>query len=858
MTSPFKFLDAYDPKDKDIFFGREAEIDALYTLIYQTDLLLVYGQSGTGKTSLVQCGLASRFKQTDRFEVLVRRKDNLNASIDREIRRHAATPIEDGATIGDAVESLYLDHLRPIHFIFDQFEELFLLGTADEQRTFIDSIVALLKKGVACKIVLVMREEFIAMLYEFEKAVPKLFAKRFRVEPMTSANVEKVITRTAAAFDIQLEHGEQTARQIIDNLSDQRSGVQLSYLQVYLDKLYRQAQRSRADSGAADTPLVFPDDLVRRTGALGDVLADFLDDQIVDVQKALSATRSKLRPDAVQLVLEEFATLDGTKQPVSHEELAARLPDLHPIFDDGLKALTDRRVLRQLDDTYELAHDSLARRIADTRSAERKTLLKVQKLVKDRWAGYGQTGTLLNREEIGFITPYLAKLALSKDETAFVGRSRTKVRRRQNVAWAATAVFVSFLILVIVVVVRARGQAEGAITAARAVVGAVARIRAKLEPIPGTEEVRRDLGESVARLSKQLGSGILRESSTEFWSALQEGDLALRNGDVDGARRKYEDSRRRAEREIEDHSANAEWQRNLAISYESLGDAEKDGEEYGKAAEWYQKALTIAERLAAADPGNVQAQHDVIVAQTALAEIETLSGQETEARQRYERLRDMAVPLAQANKSDADLQRDLLTVYKSLGALQQKAKDPVGARASFTEAITIAQARRRDNPGDVVAKNDISELYTALGDLAADTKNPSLAYKYYQESLDFDEQQAGDPQRALEISYSRLGDMAMAARQYADARKWYEKALPIAEHLADVFPTVDVLQRDRHFSYLHMGELEDASGSKAAARGWFEKSRAVTEAREEGSVERERDLERVRAAIAGLDSPAAR
>jgi tetratricopeptide (TPR) repeat protein len=857
MTSPFKFLDAYDPQDKDIFFGREAEIDALYTLIYQTDLLLVYGPSGTGKTSRVQCGLASRFKQTDRFELLVRRKDNLNSSLDREIRRHAETPIEDGVTIGEAVESLYLDHQRPIHFIFDQFEELFLLGTVDEQRTFIDSIVALLKKGVACKVVLVMREEFIAMLYEFEKAVPKLFAKRFRVEPMTSANVARVITGTTAAFGIQLEHGEETAREIIENLSDHRAGVQLSYLQVYLDKLYREASKERERRGTADTPLVFTDALVRETGALEDVLADFLDEQVAGVQQALTATHPRLRADAVQIVLEEFATLEGTKQPVSREELIARLPELQSIVVDCLKALTDRRVLRQLDEVYELAHDSLARRIADSRSAERKTLLKVQKLVKDRYAGYEQTRTLLNREEIGFVTPFLTRLPLSKEETTFVARSRTKVRRRQNAAWAATAVFVSFLIVVIVIVVRARGQAEGAITAARAVVGAVARIRAKLEPIPGTEEVRRDLGESVARLSKQLGSGILRDSSTEFWRALQDGDLALRSGDVDGARRKYTESREIAEREIEEHSANAEWQRNLAISYESLGDADKETDEYTKAADSYQKALTIAERLAAADPRNVQAQHDVIVAQTALAEIETLSGRETEARARYERLRDMAAPLAQANRTDADLQRDLLTVYKSLGALQQKAKDPDGARASYTEAITIAHARTRDNPGDVVAKNDVSELYTALGDLAADTQKASEAYSYYKLSLDHDEEQAGDPQRALEISYSRLGDMAMASRNYGDARKWYGKALPIAEHLAEVFPAIDVLQRDRYFSYLHMGQVEDASGNKAVARGWFEKSRAVTEARDDGSAERDRDLETVRAAIAGLKSSGA-
>ena len=59
--SPFKFLDAYQKEDGDIFFGREAEVQELYKMSYQTNLILVYGVSGTGKTSIVRCGLANCF-----------------------------------------------------------------------------------------------------------------------------------------------------------------------------------------------------------------------------------------------------------------------------------------------------------------------------------------------------------------------------------------------------------------------------------------------------------------------------------------------------------------------------------------------------------------------------------------------------------------------------------------------------------------------------------------------------------------------------------------------------------------------------------------------------------------------------
>jgi len=426
MKSPFKFLDAYDRQDKEIFFGRAEEIEQLYKLIFQTNLMLVYGQSGTGKTSLIQCGLANRFKPTDWFELFVRRKDNINISLQREIRRHAETPIADEASVAEAIQSLYLDHLRPVYLIFDQFEELFILGSKEEQQTFIRTIAALLRSEVACKIIIVMREEYLAMLYDFEKAVPALFNKRFRVETMNLQNVLHVITGTTAKFGLQLEKGEATAQQIIDNLSDHRAGVQLSYLQVYLDKLYREA----VEEQNGKEPIIFTERLVQQTGALGDVMADFLEEQAAAIQKNLSAKYSKIPTETVQLILEEFATLEGTKQPITHAELAAKLQMPVSIIESCLAALEKSRILRHIEGVYELAHDTLAGRIAEKRSVESKNLLKATKLIQDRQSAYEQTRSWLNKEELNYIAPYSEKLRLSPELKDFWEKSKAAVRRR--------------------------------------------------------------------------------------------------------------------------------------------------------------------------------------------------------------------------------------------------------------------------------------------------------------------------------------------------------------------------------------------------------------------------------------------
>jgi hypothetical protein len=65
---------------------------------------------------------------------------------------------------------------------------------------------------------------------------------------------------------------------------------------------------------------------------------------------------------------------------------------------------------------------------------------------------------------------------------------------------------------------------------------------------------------------------------------------------------------------------NAQWQCNLSISHDRIGDrlvAEGDG---AGALEAYRKGLAIRERLAAGDPDNAEWQRDLIVSSVKLAE----------------------------------------------------------------------------------------------------------------------------------------------------------------------------------------------------------------------------------------------
>jgi AAA+ ATPase superfamily predicted ATPase len=227
MKSPFKFLDSYTKDDRDIFFGRDHEIEELYQRVFDSKLLLVYGVSGTGKSSLIHCGLANKFQETDWLPLVIRRGGNIIESMTTAIKSASITEQQNKfSSSGDfkkGVRSLYLDHYKPVFFIFDQFEELFIFGDKEERRTFISIVKSLTESDLQCRMIFVMREEYMAGITEFEKYIPTIFSNRVRIEKMSHMNALDAIKGPCKAFNISLEEG--FAESLLEKLSPGETDV---------------------------------------------------------------------------------------------------------------------------------------------------------------------------------------------------------------------------------------------------------------------------------------------------------------------------------------------------------------------------------------------------------------------------------------------------------------------------------------------------------------------------------------------------------------------------------------------------------------------------------------------------------
>ena len=317
--TPFKFLDAYGKDDFDHFYGRKRETARLYNALTAANLVLLYGASGTGKTSLVNCGLANKFYDTDWIPVFIRRGQDIRRSTTKEferlLREQGKEISLEGLTLNEQIDRLYKELFRTVYLIFDQFEEFFVLGSPEERQAFYKDIARLLKAQLPAKVLIIIREEYLAYLSEFEKVVPALFDNRLRIEKMNDLNLYRVVAGTAKYAKVKLEEPKQTIPAIVENIRNPREGVELAHLQIYMDRLYRRDEQ-RKEEMQESRDIRFDPDLVGSSGQLANIISDFVEEQVKVVDRELKG-RGINRDGLALEILYVLVTDDGTKRMMS-------------------------------------------------------------------------------------------------------------------------------------------------------------------------------------------------------------------------------------------------------------------------------------------------------------------------------------------------------------------------------------------------------------------------------------------------------------------------------------------------------------------------------------------------------------
>jgi hypothetical protein len=317
--------------DREIFFGREAEIAEMVSLVIASRTVLLYAVSGAGKSSLLRAGVDVKLAEQG-FEVLGPARFQQPDAPPREVpnvyafaalRTLSALVGEapDGATtIGEFLAGLPRDtdpygFASPRVLILDQFEELFTLYEDRWQHRagFLEQVADALDQDPELRVLIAIREEYLAQLERYADILPGLLRSRFHLERLRTPAALAAVTGPLALRGIDFEPG--VAATLVHDLRETRVDlgdgaplrvegefVEPVQLQVVCRTLWLRLDRAVRRVTAGD---------LEALGNVDDSLAQYYDEAI-----AASAAKASVSEHRLREALERsLITSGGTRPP---------------------------------------------------------------------------------------------------------------------------------------------------------------------------------------------------------------------------------------------------------------------------------------------------------------------------------------------------------------------------------------------------------------------------------------------------------------------------------------------------------------------------------------------------------------
>ena len=219
--NPFVGLRPFLPEESDLFFGREGESEEVLRKLLKNRFVTVMGASGTGKSSLIYCGVLPRIehlseKGTPGWKVITLRPGNdpvgnlTEALIDfagDETRRSALKEsissllLANPGSLVTLIKDMVIRNKEKVLFLIDQFEELFrytIKGTGAVASGNASSFVSQLEYAVAqtdveIYSIITMRSDFIGECAHFQGLTQLINDSNYLVPHMGRENYRAAI-----------------------------------------------------------------------------------------------------------------------------------------------------------------------------------------------------------------------------------------------------------------------------------------------------------------------------------------------------------------------------------------------------------------------------------------------------------------------------------------------------------------------------------------------------------------------------------------------------------------------------------------------------------------------------------------
>jgi hypothetical protein len=455
--SPYVSLQGHQPKDAAIFFGRSGEIRALYDWVTtpQTPILLFYGQSGVGKSSLLNAGLIPRLPAAITLHSR-RRTQSLLADLHDEI---------GGPT--DAAAIAWLTAKVPNLLILDQVEEEITQNLANSaaiapflnRLTHIFSLVDPEKR--TARLILSFRKEYLAEIRNGLAESTTLLTD-FWLQRLDHDNILQVILGPIRSQPLRdkykltippEDHEQDLPTRIANDLDRDPHAPIATILQILLNKLWTAAldqARQQNTNPAYTTPLYL-------TVASSNPLKDFYDQEIQRLGPTIAGTEID---HGLELdLLYEHTTPLVTSRNRSLTDLQLcypHIPNLPAILTANLGHLLTESPSSDTPPipTSSLVHDTLAPVIRREFELSLTPGARARRILENRardWADPKKPGDTLDAADLKVVQNGLSQMRSPNPvESALIKISKKRVRRTRTRQGAVLALFLAVVFVLLV------------------------------------------------------------------------------------------------------------------------------------------------------------------------------------------------------------------------------------------------------------------------------------------------------------------------------------------------------------------------------------------------------------------------
>lgn len=433
MKNRYPGIHAFTADDSPIFYGRSREIKELFRLAVLNNVVVLFGKSGTGKTSLLQAGVAPLLNE--RFLQPVKlRLNNTHQPIARQLfeqfEEGEYLPMHTPDTLSLWEYCKQFDYsengesFTPL-LILDQFEELFTLYTdnIEAQQQFIKELADVVNGKTPeylqsqiraanptlaeeelqrrlnppkVHIVISIRSDFLYLLDRLSEKIPAILRCRYELTALDEANARLAITQPAqmqGEFASPLfEFAEEAIQNILSTLTttsqkeveNNHSAREIEAFQLQLlcsrieNKLITELAQNQKTK-LAKAPVI-TSSFYGGTAGIAAMLSDFYNSVLAKIPE-------NHRLQVQQLIEEKL--ISNERRIIQERDFIKKE---YKLSDKDLKLLCKERLLREEPRGgtfyYEISHDTLVAPILESykkRAAEEeKARVALEKEVAER------------------------------------------------------------------------------------------------------------------------------------------------------------------------------------------------------------------------------------------------------------------------------------------------------------------------------------------------------------------------------------------------------------------------------------------------------------------------------------------